>query len=164
MYKFKTITLFAKRHANMKTYLSNHEVRELSNDLTPQEINIYTRIRDVCLSNRPAEALENKALALEFELTTKNLSNIKSSLKAKGYLILVWGKDSDGTRNCKVYAGKEQVQWYNWGLRVELSSSQAHRKLLKKFPINQENLTLVEREALVEKANQYCLDNPNEFT
>jgi hypothetical protein len=163
MYQYKSIIFFVKRHSNMQAYLSNHEVREMSNDLTPQEINVYTRIRDVCLGNNPAEALENAALAQLLDISQKNLSNIKSNLKTKGYMLFVWSKDPDGTKNCKVYAGKEQVRWYNLGLRVELSNSRAHRKLLDKFPIDDPSLTLADREDLVKQANQYFLDNPHEF-
>jgi hypothetical protein len=147
----------------MQTYLSNREVAEMFDDLTPQEGKVYTFIRDVCLGNNPAEALSNKNLAEALNITQKNLSNLKSILKNKGYLVMVWGSDSDGTKNCKVYAGKEQVQWYNWGLRVEISNVRAHRKLLGMFPIDQVGLSLQEREDLVKQANQYYLEHSAEF-
>ena len=159
MYKHKSIIPYIKRYAPINTYLHQSEILDMINDLTKQESDVYLRVRTICTGNFPASALENTELANTLNLTKAQYSNIKSTLKTKGYMVMVWGANNDGDKRVDVHLGKEQVQWYNWGLRVEISNAKAHRKLLEKFPIDAETLTPEERTALVEAANKEYLQN-----
>lgn len=138
-------------------YCSNHEIRMMLDELTPNEIKLYTHVRDMALSRTPAEMLKNKELASLLELSSQAIAKLKSSMKKKGYMVITFGKDGDGDLTAQVHIGKDQVALYNLGLKVEITDAKSYRELDKKFGLTNPTITPEQRLEAVKQANEYYL-------
>lgn len=151
----KSTTFYVKRYAMSNVYLSIAESQDLISNLTTAEFMLYTTVKGMTLERPCAEALRTPELASRLGVTQKTLSNIKSSLKKKGYLIITFGKDGDGELTAQVFIGKDQVELYNLGLKYEITDASSYRKLVKMFPFTDSSLSLDERKQLITAANEY---------
>jgi hypothetical protein len=138
-------------------YLSVAETQDIINNLTPTEAMLYTTVKGMALEKPDASALKNPELAARLNIPEKTLINVKSSLKKKGYLVISSYKDANGAFRADVYIGKDQVELYNLGLTFAISDAKIYKELTKKFRFLDQSLSLEERKAEVEKANEYCL-------
>ena len=155
----KSVTFYIKRLSMNNIYCSNNEIRVMLDELTPNEIKLYTHIRDMALNRTPAEMLKNKELASLLELSTQAIAKLKSSMKKKGYLVITFGKDGDGDLTAQVHIGKDQVALYNLGLKVEISDAKQYRELDKKFGFTNPTLDKKQRSEAVKQANEYYLNH-----
>jgi len=163
MLKNKSITFFVKRYVATTVYLSVKETQDLITQLTASEAMLYTEIKGMVLESPDASQLKNAALAARLNTPERTIINAKASLKKKGYMVITFGTDGDGDTTAQVYLGKDQVELYNLGLKVEITDARAYKKLLKRFPIDNPTLSQEERIKLVKAFNEYYENNREEF-
>ena len=137
-------------------YISFNELNALLSDLAPQEIKFYSLVKQMALTNAEATDLKNPQLARALGITERGISNIKTSLKQKGYLVITFCTDSEGDLLAQVYIGKDQVALYNAGLKVEISNAKKYNELLRKFPqILDTSVPLEQRKEMAKQANEF---------
>ena len=152
----KSIIFFIKRLAMSDIYISFNELNALLSDLSPQEIKFYSLVKQMALTNAEATDLKNPQLARALGITEGGISNIKTSLKQKGYLVITFCTDSEGDLLAQVYIGKDQVALYNAGLKVEISNAKKYNELLRKFPqILDTSVPLEQRKEMAKQANEF---------
>ena len=152
----KSIIFFIKRLAMSDIYISFNELNALLSDLSPQEIKFYSLVKQMALTNAEATDLKNPQLARALVITEGGISNIKTSLKQKGYLVITFCTDSEGDLLAQVYIGKDQVALYNAGLKVEISNAKKYNELLRKFPqILDTSVPLEQRKEMAKQANEF---------
>ena len=152
----KSIIFFIKRLAMSDIYISFNELNALLSDLSPQEIKFYSLVKQMALTNAEATDLKNPQLARALGITERGISNIKTSLKQKGYLVITFCTDSEGDLLAQVYIGKDQVALYNAGLKVEISNAKKYNELLRKFPqILDTSVPLEQRKEMAKQANEF---------
>ena len=152
----KSVIFFIKRLAMSDIYISFNELNALLSDLSPQEIKFYSLVKQMALTNAEASDLKNSQLAKELGISEQVVSNIKTSLKQKGYLIINFSKDAEGDLLAQVYVGKDQVALYNAGLKVEISNSKKYNELLRKFPqLLDTSIPLEQRKEMAKQANDF---------
>ena len=152
----KSIIFFIKRLAMSDIYISFNELNALLSDLSPQEIKFYSLVKQMALTNAEATDLKNSQLAQALGITERVISNIKTSLKQKGYLVITFCTDSEGDLLAQVYIGKDQVALYNAGLKVEISNAKKYNELLRKFPqILDTSVPLEQRKEMAKQANKF---------
>ena len=84
------------------------------------------------------------------------MSNIKTSLKQKGYLVITFCNDAEGDLLAHAYVGKDQVALYTAGLKVEISNAKKYNELLRKFPqILDTSVPLEQRKEMAKQANEF---------
>ena len=152
----RSIIFFIKRLAMSDIYISFNELNALLSDLSPQEIKFYSLVKQMALTNAEATDLKNPQLARALGITERVISNIKNSLKQKGYLVITFCTDSEGDLLAQVYIGKDQVALYNAGLKVEISNAKKYNELLRKFPqILDTSVPLEQRKEMAKQANEF---------
>lgn len=155
MLQNKQTTYYIRRCKMNNIYINHTELSDLVDNLSPREVKFYSQIKYNALSKPPASYYLTPELAATFKMTTKAMSDMKSKLKKKGYLIIITGKDERGNPTAKVIVGKDQVELYNLGLDVEITDSKTYKEMLKHFPITDQSLDLEKRKELVELANEW---------
>lgn len=152
----KSIIFFIKRLAMSDIYISFNELNALLTDLSPQEIKLYGLVKQMALTNAEAKDLKNPQLAQALGISEKVVSNIKTSLKQKGYLVITFCNDPEGDLIAHAYVGKDQVALYNAGLKVEISNAKKYNELLRKFPqILDTSVPLEQRKEMAKQANEF---------
>lgn len=163
MLKTKRTTYFVKRFTMSNVYLSVAEAQDIRINLTTQEFMLYTYIKGKALCDLDPEELKTPNLAKALDINEKTLTNVKSSLKKKGYLVISHFRDADNLLRADVIIGKEEVALYNLGLKIEITDAKAYNQLLKKFPIDNPTLSKEERAEMVKQFNQYYEEHKSEF-
>jgi hypothetical protein len=161
--KDKSIVFFIKRYKANTVYNSSKEIRALLNELTPREVDLYLHVRDMVHSHPPAIELKNDRLEIALGMSKRAVIDTKASLKKKGWLVITFGKDGCGDLTAQVYVGKEQVANFLLGVKLEISDTQAYKKLETMFGFGELNLTDVERKDRLERAHLYFKEHPEEF-
>jgi len=152
----KSIIFFIKRLAMSNIHLTHQELCDIYDNLSPQEGKLYSLVKHMAMSNAEASDLKNPKLAKELGISERVVSNIKASLKQKGYLIINFSKDAEGDLLAQVYVGKDQVALYNAGLKVEISNSKKYNELLRKFPqLLDTSIPLEQRKEMAKQANDF---------
>ena len=110
----------------------------------------------MALTNAEAKDLKNPQLAQALGVSEKVVSNIKTSLKQKGYLVITFCNDAEGDLLAHAYIGKDQVALYTAGLKVEISNAKKYNELLRKFPqILDTSVPLEQRKEMAKQANEF---------
>lgn len=145
-------------------YITTTEMMDLLNNLTPNEIKMYTLLKHSVLDKRITPVyFEDLRIAEKLKVTESTVKKMRSVLKTKGYALIVKFKDEDGDPMVRIVVGKDQVELYNLGVKAEITNAKAYNKLLQMFPVTNPTLTKEQREKMVEDLNQYYLDHINEF-
>lgn len=159
----KQVIYHIKRYNMTNVYISAYEQMDIYDNLNTTEGRLYTLLKSSVLSNCTPEYFTSANLAKELNVSVSTLDNTKSSLKKKGYALIIKFKDESLRNMVRVVVGKEQVTLYNLGVMVEITNAKAYNKLLKKFPITDSNLNDADREILVEQLNKHYLENISEY-
>lgn len=157
MLKNQQITFFVKRYSMSNVYISTQEAKDIYQNLSQPEYMVYVTVKGMVLGNHSPEDLSNKFLGKELGVSDKSIANAKSSLKKKGYLVIDNFKDANGSPRADVFIGKDQVELYNLGLKYSIADAKIYKELTKKFRFLDQSLSLEERKAEIDKANEYCL-------
>jgi hypothetical protein len=164
MLQNKQVVFHAKRKAMRNIYVDGKELDDLLNNCTTGEMRLYSLLVNSVLINPSPEYFETKNLAKALDVSEGTIKNARSGLTKKGYIIINKFKDENGEPMVRVVIGKDQVELYNLGLKVEIKDSRAYKKLCKEFPITDPNLSIDERKKLVEQANRAYQTNPEQYS
>lgn len=138
-----------------KQYLPAKEIPELVRNMTDSELILYSTVYSLIPKNTSPEDLKNDNLAKLTGLPLKTVMNCKSSLKKKGYMVIAFGKNSQGKTTGEVYIGKDVVSLFMLNLNVSITDGKAYEDLLHRFDLLNPSFTDAQREEAVEKANEY---------
>ena len=144
-------------------YLSEKELDELAQCLTPMEFRLYINIYYSIMKNPEVEYFSDANLANLLKAPVSSVANSKTGLKQKGYLLLARFKDDRGTPCIRVIVGKEQVELYNMGITAEITNLKAYNKLKDQFKLLDPTLTPDQQKDAVEAFNEYYKENKAEF-
>jgi len=163
MLKNRQVIFHIKRYAMTNVYISTSEMDDLIDNLNPTEMKLYNLLKGSALINPSVNYFDSDNLAMLLKTTTNTINKSKSILKQKGYALIVRFRDESKEPMVRVIVGKDQVYLYNLGLKYEITNSKAFNRLLNKFPIMDNSLTVAQREEAVKEFNKYYLDHIEEF-
>jgi len=159
----QTVTFYIRRYGMSNVYIPAHETLELIQALTQREHILYVTISGMVLGNTDPKDLKNAALAETTGFDLKTVAKLKSSLKSKGYLVIVFSKNSDNKPLAEVHIGKDQVDLYNVGLRIAISAK-GYKNMLKRYPdLLNKDMSEGAQERLIEDINKSFNKDPNQY-
>lgn len=144
-------------------YIDCDELDDLVDNCRPAEIKLYNLLVQSVLLNPSVDFYSTANLARSLEMSEGTLKKARASLMLKGYILLCKFRDETNEPMIRVIVGKEQVELYNLGLKVEIQDAKAYRKLVKEFDFIDPTLSLEERKDRVKKANTAYATNPQEY-
>lgn len=142
-----------------RTYLDTTELDEMIQALTTTEFRLYVYILGLVNKNANTNNFTTDDFAAALQLSVGAIKNARSSLQRKGYLIIKRFKDEDGEPIVRVVLGKDQVELYQLGLKVEIRDGKAFKELVARFDFMNPSLNSEQRRCAVETANKYYLDH-----
>lgn len=163
MLKQRTIIYHLRRHTMSNVYISRQELESLIQNLTTTELRLYNLIHNSILENPSIDYFSDANLASILGVSTSSISNAKSGLKQKEYMLLVRFKDETGVPCMRVVVGKEQVELYNMGIKSEITNLKAYNQLKNKFRLLDPSLTADEQAKAVVEFNEYFKEHKSEF-
>lgn len=149
----KTIMFFSKVYAKSSVYLSIPEALDISDNLTPSERTMYITVKGMMLSKPDVSILSTAGLARACKLPAKTVTNVRSTLRKKGYLLINFYRDHEKLKRADVVIGKEPVELYNAGIRVDITSIQAYTQVRDRLRFDDPKMTAAMRNRVVEEIN-----------
>lgn len=144
-------------------YISTLELDELVRELTSVELRLYILVHNSILENPTVDFFSDANIATRLNIPIGSIRNAKTSLKNKGYLLLVRFRDETGIPCIRVIVGKEQVELYNLGIKGEVTNLKGFDKLKQQFGLSDTTLSQDQKLEAVRKFNEYYENNKEEF-
>lgn len=159
MLKNKQVIWHVKRKTMRNVYVDTVELEDLLTNLKPVELRLYNYLMGLAVKNPSTDAFETKAMADVLNVAQGTIKNARASLKHKGYLVIRKFTDESGDSMVRVVLGKDQVQLYNLGLKVEITDSSQYKALAEMFMFNDPTMSPEERKERAEAANTHYLSH-----
>ena len=144
-------------------YISTLELDELVRELTSVELRLYILVHNSILENPTVDFFSDANIATRLNIPIGSIRNAKTSLKSKGYLLLIRFRDETGIPCIRVIVGKEQVELYNLGIKGEVTNLKGFDKLKQQFGLSDTTLSQDQKLEAVRKFNEYYENNKEEF-
>ena len=139
-------------------YISAEESIDLIDNLTPAEHKLYVVLKNSVLKNPLPEYFNTENLAKMIGVGKPTLVKLQSTLRTKGYARIVKFKDETGDAMIRVIVGKDQIQLYSLGLKVEITDAKFYNEICRKYDLLNPTLSDIQRRELVDKINSEYLD------
>lgn len=164
MLKNKQVIFHIKRKAMRNVYIDCAELDDLVNNCRPAEIKLYNLLVQSVLLNPSVEYFSTSNLALSSGLSVDTIKKARANLINQGYILLCKFKDESNEPMIRVIVGKEQVELYNLGLKVEIQDAKAYKKLVQEFDFTNPALSTEVRKERVTQANHAYMSSPQSYT
>ena len=159
--KNKQVLWHVKRKTMRNVYIDTVELADLIDNLKPIELKLYNYLMGLVVKNPSVDAFETATIANELNCAQGTVKNARAALTTKGYLVIRKFRDESGDPMIRVVLGKDQVELYNLGLKVEITDSKHYRQLVDQFQFNDPKLTPEQRAERVKEANDFYLNHCN---
>lgn len=139
-------------------YISAEESIDLIDTLTPAEHKLYVVLKNSVMKNPIPDYFSTDNLAKVIGVSNSTLVKLRSNLKTKGYARIIKFKDESGDAMIRVIVGKDQIQLYSLGLKVEITDAKFYNEICRKYDLLNPTLSDDQRRELVDKINAEYLN------